>query len=94
MTKRRTKARIEIIINERFTMERDKFCWLLHDWHITESGKRRAKTTFHASLRQLSNAVVSRTAGKCTSLAQIVKLLENAENIVTGKLEALVNDEQ
>jgi hypothetical protein len=88
---------MKIQINEIFSFEKDKdtYGWQLHELKDGVSSKTKLQikteyTTYHATLKQVCKNVIDRSLGKCDSLNEIITMLENAENILTVKVEELV----
>ena len=69
------KVREMLKINDRFETERDKYQWLLHEWTDGQdkhgNPKKQRKTTYHASLKQVCEAVIDRQAGDCEDLVRV-----------------------
>ena len=83
-----------IRINNRFEIDRDKYCWHLIEWRDgigkgKNEGKpiRTSHTTYHANLTQVCNEVIERSAGNVDSLAAIPAMLEQ----VKGELLEAIN---
>ena len=84
-----------IKVNERFSIARDPRCWHLNDHYVgvDKDGKTKIhkRVSYHANLGQVSRAVIDRSAGECKSLAEIIVLLKDADNIVTRRLVGLTS---
>ncbi len=72
-----------IRINNRFEIDRDRYCWHLTEWRDgigkgKNEGKpiRTSQTTYHASLIQICDEVMDRSAGNVDSLAAIPAMLQ------------------
>jgi len=70
-----------IKINDQFSVERDKYQWLLHE---TKDGMSKlgepikvTRTTYHAKLKQCCNEVSERMMGECESVQEIKKALND-----------------
>ncbi|MCK5307013.1 MAG: hypothetical protein KAJ73_00240 [Zetaproteobacteria bacterium] len=69
--------------------------WRLH-WlkqgKEADSGKPKAQmaTTFHANIVQISNAVLDRLGGDCTTVEEILKLYGEASAIVAADIENII----
>jgi len=69
-----------IRINDQFSVERDKYQWLLHE---TKDGMSKlgepikvTRTTYHAKLKQCCNEISERMMGECESVQEILAMLE------------------
>lgn len=80
-----------IKVNDRFSFERDQYCWHLHEFRdgTDKKGnpKKSKKTSYYANLSQISKAIIDRTAGGFNSLEEIKELLATAESILVKELE-------
>ena len=81
-----------IKISDDFDIERDEYCWHLHEWKAGKdkngNPKRRKVTTYYATLRQISNAIIDRSAGKAKALEEMADLLEHAETKILDCLNS------
>ena len=70
-----------IKINDRFSIERDQYNWLLHEWRDGQdkdgNPKKQKSTTYHATIQQVFNAVLDRSAGRCESIEELRDLLKS-----------------
>jgi hypothetical protein len=86
-----------IKVNSDFNILRYKHGWELHHWtdgKDKEGNDKRqlSRMSFHPNIETISKEIINRTMGECDSLAEIVNLLENASQIVTGCIEAKLKD--
>lgn len=83
-------------IDDRFEVERDQFCWQLHDWRMGKdrSGnpKRTKRTTYHRDLVQVSEVILDRTAGECTVLSELPALLKAQTDRIVQAIEKARKD--
>lgn len=83
-------------IDDRFELERDTYCWMLHDWRDgkTREGKptRTKRTTYHRDLIQVHETILNRTAGECTALAEIVAAMKSQTDRVVQAIEKAKRD--
>ena len=75
-----------IQINDKFSTERDKYQWLLHE-EKDSLGKDNqpittTRTTYHPNLKAVCNEVINRQLGECESVKQVVDALGFFENTV------------
>lgn len=70
--------------------------WRLH-WlkqgKEASTGKSKAQmaTTFHTNIEQVSNAVLDRLGGDCTSVEEILTLYREASAIITADIENIIS---
>ena len=84
-----------IKINDDFEMYRDKYQWILMHWTdgVGKKGENKGKTirvkseSYHGSIEQTCRVILDREIGKCETLADIPKYLENAVSELTGYVE-------
>ncbi|MCP4103905.1 MAG: hypothetical protein GY750_21170 [Lentisphaerae bacterium] len=71
-----------IKFNEKFSFEKDKYCWQLHEFYMGKGKDKKPKmqknTTYHATLEQVCGVIIDRSCGDCESLEEIKALLQNA----------------
>lgn len=83
-------------IDERFEVERDTYCWMLHDWRDGKgkdgNPKRTKRTTYHRDLLQVHEVILNRTAGECQVLADLPRLLKEQTDRVVHALEQTRRD--
>lgn len=82
-----------IKVNDRFSFYRDKYQWVLidlrpseHKWCKSGSIK---EESYHSTLKQIAHVVLDRSAGECETMDSLLNFLENAQDIVTEKIEGL-----
>ncbi len=72
-----------IKFNDKFEFEKDQYCWHLHEFYIgkdkNKNPKRQRKTTFHATLEQVCNAIIDRSCGECCCLEDLKRMLKNTQ---------------
>jgi len=83
-----------IKINDKFSIERDNYNWMLHE---VKDGTNKLgepiktnRTTYHATIKQCVEKIAERMMGKCESVQQIVDALgffENTLDDVLAKIE-------
>ena len=82
-----------IILNERFSFEKDVYQWKLHEWKEgkTKEGesKRTSSITFHTTLEQICKVILDRTAGDCKTIEELQTLLGNALKLICEKVSSL-----
>ena len=70
-----------IKINDQFSVERDKYQWLLHDTKdgISKKGEpiKVTRTTYHPKLEQCCSKISERMMGECESVQEIKKALND-----------------
>ena len=79
-----------IKINDKFSVERDKYQWLLHE-SKDGIGKDKqpivtTRTTYHGTLKQCCNEIAERMMGECESVTEILKALDSFDRALDGKL--------
>ena len=78
-------------INNRFSVRRDRYCWILSEWidGLTrkELPKKSERKTFHANLKQVADAMVDRTMGEADSLQAIIPTVEKLRDEIAAMLE-------
>ena len=64
-----------IIINEKFSTERDKYQWLLHEAKQGTSKEGEpiltTSTSYHSNLKAVCNEVANRQLGECESVKEV-----------------------
>lgn len=80
-----------IKVNERFSFERDKYQWLLHDSHMGKPNKEgvsnlQTKTSYHGSLDQVASQIIERECGECQSMTELLTLLNQTKSVCAGYL--------
>ena len=86
-----------IEINERFSIDRDKYQWILDDYgtprYNEKTGNlvRSANRTYYGSLEQVANKILDRLSGECESLEEIVCLLKLAQTSLLSEIKERVN---
>ncbi len=79
-----------IKINDKFSVERDKYQWLLIESKDGLSKKQEpivtTRTTYHGTLKQCCNEIAERMMGECESVQGIETLLESIETIIDDVL--------
>ena len=79
-----------IKFNERFSFERGKYDWHLHEHYMGKdkdgNDKENTRTTYHATLRQICGVIIDRSCGDCESLEEIKELLVNAQDMLSNEL--------
>lgn len=69
-------------INDRFSTERDEWCWHLHETVMgqDEDGnpKEQVRTTYHANLSQVLDAVLDKQLGDADSLESVSDVISKA----------------
>ena len=80
-----------IELNERFTLKRDRLCWILLD---TTMGKDKAgnpkehiRQTYHPNFNQIASTIMDRMAGDCESVKDLRVLFNTAVGILTGQMK-------
>lgn len=73
-----------IVVNEKFSISRDKYQWLLHELKegihpMTRKLVESTHTTYHPSVRFCCNEIAQRMAGECTSVKEIVEAMDSLE---------------
>tara|TARA_R110000850_G_scaffold269167_3_gene401048 strand:- start:10257 stop:10532 length:276 start_codon:yes stop_codon:yes gene_type:complete len=70
-----------IKINDKFSTEKDKYQWLLHELNdgVSKTGEaiKTTRTTYHPSLKMVCRAIADRQAGECESVKEILTELDN-----------------
>jgi phosphoribosylaminoimidazole-succinocarboxamide synthase len=68
-----------IIINEKFSTERDKYQWLLHEAKQGASKEGEpivtTSTSYHSNLKAVCNEVANRQLGECESAEEVAAAL-------------------
>lgn len=79
-----------IKINDKFSVERDKYQWLLIESKDGLSKKQEpivtTRTTYHGTLKQCCKEIAERMMGECESVQGIEALLESFETIIDDVL--------
>lgn len=84
-----------IKINDRFSIERDSYQWILFEETPSESKSgTRIKKTYHANLEQVSREIIDRRLGGCTSLEEMQRLLAGTIKIFHAYLKSKVKDNE
>lgn len=69
-------------VNERFEFERDTWGWILYDWKDSTNRKgdptRTARNSYYGTINQVGYAILDRTAGQCSEIAEILTAIEKA----------------
>ena len=86
-----------IIFSERFSFERDPWCWVLSEWTNSicrkdGSPKRTRRKTYHATIKQLADTILDRSSGDCQSIEELKNLFDHASVILTRDMEKKNND--
>lgn len=78
-----------IKINKRFSIEKDKHCWVLYETMISKKKKsgESQKATYHPNISQISEAILNRSGDKCESIEELKDLYENAVEKLTGVIQ-------
>jgi len=83
-------------IDDRFEVERDTYCWMLHDWRDGKdrdgNPKRMKRTTYHRDLVQVSEVILDRTAGECRALSELPTLLKAQTDRIVQAIEKARRD--
>lgn len=83
-------------IDDRFEVERDTYCWMLHDWRDGKgrdgNHKRTKRTTYHRDLMQVHEAILNRAAGECQVLSELPTLLKTQTDRVVQAIEKARKD--
>lgn len=83
-------------IDETFEVERDTYCWMLHEWRDGKdrngNPKRTKRTTYHRDLVQVSDVILDRTAGECTVLSELPALLKAQTDRIVQAIEKARKD--
>lgn len=87
----------KIKINDRFSIERDRFNWILYDAIKSKdkegNNKLKIKRSYHPNIESICKLIIDKKLGDCKSLEEIQKLLvitikifhKHVENLVTKK---------
>lgn len=79
-----------IKVNERFSFERDKYQWLLHESRLGKdrngNDKIHVDISFHGNLDQVASQIIERECGECESMAELVTLLNQTKTVCAGYL--------
>lgn len=81
-----------IKINDRFSIEKDPYCWVLYE---TKKGKSRKtgkeavsqKSTYHANIPQICEAILSKSGGEYKTIEDLKDLFENAVERLTETIQ-------
>jgi len=80
-----------IVIDERFSCERDRWQWLLYelgDGANRDGNPIKVKTiTYHRSLTQVASVVIDRCAGECGSMVELLSMLSEGVALLARGLE-------
>ena len=84
-----------IKINDEFSMDRDKYQWILHQTYmgrnkITGEPKPQSRQTYYSRIDQIAKAIIDKSLKRCDTAEDILSYLSSAEAIVTKDLEELV----
>jgi len=84
-----------IKFNDRFEFEKDKYQWVLSEWHETKDkktgeSKRVVNKSFHGNLRQVMSTICDRESGKCGDIAELISLLNEKESRMEYAAESLL----
>lgn len=71
-----------IKLSERFSVDSDKYNWILHEYYLGKDKDGKPKTqsrvTFHATLEQVAKKIVEQSAKERESLERMLKVMRNA----------------
>jgi len=87
-----------IKVNDRFSFERDKYQWLLHESRLGKdregNDKVHVDTSYHGSLKQVCEQVIDRSQGSddCGLLDELVIYTEDAINSMMDHAEYILKD--
>ena len=80
-----------IQVNEKYQITKDKYQWILNEVVIGKDKSGNPKTKFvpsyHASIEQIAANIINRELGKCSSMDEMIKLLNEAKSILVKKIE-------
>ena len=83
-----------IKINDEFSMDRDKYQWILYQSYLGKDRDGNPKThtreTYYSKLDQIAGAIIDKSAKRCETIEELVLMMNYAANIVTKDLEKLV----
>ena len=69
-----------IKINNKYSFERDQYCWHLHEKYMGEDKHHQPKefirTTYHPSLEYIAKHLIDKGCGELESLQEIIVFLE------------------
>ena len=84
-----------IKVNDRFSFEKDVNCWHLIESipSVTKDGNptTRARTTYHANIKQIAQQITDRMIDDCESLQEIIDRYREVQHILSHYLEAQHN---
>lgn len=82
--------------NDKYSFEKTELDWRLYEKYtgkdIHGKAKIHTKTTYHATLRQVCNAIVDREAGSCADLTELKQMLERRECYLEQALKGCYGD--
>ena len=77
-----------IKINPQFSVEKDKYQWLLHEYTDTVNAKDEptvsTRTTYHPSLNYCLRQIANRMAGKCETVEDLKQTLADFQAHLDG----------
>lgn len=81
-----------IKVNDRFSIDKDKYNWILLETYTGKdkdgNPKEHTRETFYANLGQIAQEIINRRCKECDSLDEIIKLLTNAGTIVEDAIRS------
>lgn len=88
-----------IKVNDRFSFERDKYQWLLHESYMGKPNKKgdaniQTKTSYHGSLRQICEQIIDRQQGsdEFQSLNELLIFTESTIDSMMDHAEHILKD--
>jgi len=80
-----------IIVNGKYQIKKDKYNWILSEAYIgvdrQGNDKTQYKASYHATIKQVCNAIIDRELSDCDSIQEVLSILSDAEDILVSKVE-------
>ena len=79
-----------IKVNERFTIDQDRYNWILREYGYGKHPHTKAETfgeistTYHSSIPHICGAIIDRTSKDCESVESLIDLYNNAVDRVSN----------
>ena len=85
-----------IKVNDRFSFERDKYQWVLHEKRLGKdkhgNDKIHVDISFHGNLYQTAEAIINSEAGECESIEELTRLLIRTQSYCESYLNKMVEN--
>jgi hypothetical protein len=82
-----------INIGEKYKLQRDAHCWILHEARLGRdrhgNPKTNWRTTYHADLRQAANKIIASACEGCDTAQEMLTATDNAARRVESALTEL-----